>query len=164
MEPITIQYRLTEPEFMRACGSHWSAHRQGTMSNIFTGLLCLVVGLSLLFTTFRWIAAVFLVGGALLFIIVAFRSFMWRRAFRDAKKYNADISVVIRDDSVHVESAEGKSDLNWDFFTWYLDTPEHVLLYMTKRSFSVIPKSAFQDEQSVHSFMDLVKSRLARIR
>jgi hypothetical protein len=83
---------------------------------------------------------------------------------RDAKKYNEDISVVITDDSIHVETAEGKSDLNWGFFTSYLGTPEHMLLYMTRRSFSVIPKSAFPDKQRVQIFVDLVNYKLTKIR
>jgi hypothetical protein len=163
MEPISIQYRMTEPEFMTACNAHWSAQRQSTASNLITSAVAIVIGVALLFLMF-WLGLVLAVVGSILLLITGLRSFFWRRAFRDAKKYNDDISVVIGDDSVHVESAEGKSDLKWDFFTWYLDTPEHVLLYMTKRSFSVIPKSAFQDKQRVQDFVDLVKSKIEKVR
>ena len=163
MDPISIRYRMTEPEFMRACGAHWSAHRQGTMSNVITGLVGVAFGLAMLFFIF-WLALILVVVGGALILITGIRSLLWRKAFRDAKKYNADISVVVNDDSVHIESAEGKSDLNWKFFTWYLDTPEHVLLYMTKRSFSVIPKSAFQNEQCAQGIVNLVKTKLEQIR
>lgn len=163
MEPIEIKYRITEPEFMTACNAHWSAHRQSTVSNVVTGAIGLILGLLLLSFLF-WFALFLATVGAILLAITWIRSVIWRRAFRDAKKYNEDISVVIKDDSVHVESAEGKSDLNWDFFTWYLDAPEHVLLYMTKRSFSVIPKSAFQNKQGLQSFINLAESKLKKIR
>ena len=163
MEPITIRYRMTEPAFMKACNAHWSAHRQGTMSNVVASGVAIVLGLALLCSMF-WIAIFLAAVGGLLLMITWLRSIIWRKAFRGAKKYNDDISVVITDDSVHVESAEGKSDLNWAFFSWYLDTPEHVLLYMTKRSFSVIPKSAFHDAAQVQSFIGLVDSNLNKIR
>ena len=163
MESVTIRYRITEPEFMRACNAHWSAHRQGTVSNLMASAAAIVLGLALLFFV-SWFALILVAVGGVLLFITWLRSFLWHRAFREAKKYNEDIAVVIKDDSVHVESAEGKSNLNWNFFTWYLDTPEHVLLYLTKRNFSVIPKSAFQDEQVVQSFVDLVRSKLRKIR
>ena len=163
MEHITIRYRLSEPEFMKACNAHWSVHHQSTTSHLVKSTIAIVFGVILLFFML-WIGIILAAVGGMLLLITLLRSIVWRRAFRDAKKYHDDISVVIKDDSLHVESAEGKSDLNWDFFTWYLDTPAHVLLYMTKRSFSVIPKSAFQNEQSVQSFLNLVKSKLERIR
>lgn len=148
---------------MRACGNHWSAQRQATRSNIIIGLLGLVVGV-LLFTALRWLALVFLVSGFVLLTLVVLRAVLWRRAFREAGKYKKEIFVVFKDDSVHVESAEGRSDLNWSFFSGYLETPEDVLLYITKRNFSVIPKGAFSDEQAVQGFMNLVKSHLDSIR
>jgi hypothetical protein len=133
------------------------------MSNLVASTVAIVVGLALLFFV-SWVAVILVAVGGLLLLITWLRSFLWRRAFREAKKYNDDIAVVINDDNVHVESAEGKSDINWGFFSWYIDTPEHVLLYMTKRNFSVIPKSAFKDEQSVQSFVELVRSKLMKIR
>jgi hypothetical protein len=162
MEPITIRYRLTETEFMRACGAHWATLGLGTRSNVITGLLIAVLGLAMLSFLF-WLALILAAVGAALVIITGVRSYLWHKSFRDAKKYNTDILVVIKEDSVHVESAEGKSDLNWGFFSWYLDTPDYVLLYMTKRSFSVIPKSAFQDAQGRQAFVDIVKSKLEKI-
>ena len=163
MEPISIHYHMTEAEFMTAYNAHWSAHHQSTLSNVITGMVGVVVGLALLSLTF-WLAVIAVVAGGLLLLITWLRSFLCRRAFRDAKKYNVNISVAISDAAVHVESAEGKSDLKWDFFTWYLDTPAHVLLYMTKRNFSIIPKSAFQDETQVQAFVELVKSKLKKFR
>jgi hypothetical protein len=163
MDPISIRYRMTAPEFMTACDAHWSANGQGSRSNVITGIIGLILGLALLSILF-WLALLLVAVGAILLAITWVRSLIWRRAFRAAKKYNADISVVIKDDCVHVENAEGKSDLNWSFFTWYRDTPDHVLLYMTKRSFSVIPKSAFPDQQRVQTFVDLVKSKLEKAR
>ena len=163
MEPIAIRYRMTEPEFMKACNAHWTVHRQSTVSNVIAGAVAIVLGLTLLFVVF-WLALFLAAIGGVLLLTTWLRSVFWRKAFREAKKYNDDIAVVIKEDCVHVESAEGKSDLKWDFFTWYLDAPEHILLYMTKRTFSVIPKSAFQDEQRIQSFVDLVKAKLKRIR
>ena len=163
METISIRYRITEPEFMAACNAHWSTQRQSTLSNAIAGATAIVIGLVMLFFVF-WLALFLAAVGAILLLITWLRSFLWRRAFREARKYTEDISVVVKDDVVHVETAEGKSDLNWTFFTWYLDTPDHILLYPTKRTFSVIPKKSFPDAKSIDQFLDAVKTKLKRIR
>lgn len=163
MKPIQIRYRLTLPEFMSACNAHWSAHRLGTLSNIITGVIGVIVGIFLL-VSFSWPAIVAIAAGVLLLFMTGIRWVLWRRAFRDARKYNDEILVRFENDIVHVESSEGKSDLRWNFFTWYLNTPTHVLLYTTKRNFSVIPKASFQDAQMVEEFVNIVRSKLQKIR
>jgi hypothetical protein len=162
MEPISIRYRLTEPEFMRACNAHWSVHRQSTLANLILGTVAILLGLILLFFTF-WVALFLAIVGSILLLITWLRSLLWRRAFREAKKYNDDVSVVIKDDAIHVENAEGKSDLNWAFFTWYLDIPDHILLYATKKNFSVIPKRSFPDTRSIDRFLEIVEKKLKKI-
>ena len=163
MEPILIRYRMTESEFMEACRAHWSVQRLGLLSNTVVGVSGVLVGSVLFFFVTK--LALFLVAvGALLLLVTWLRSVLWTRAFRGAKKYHEDISVAIRDDSIHVESAEGRSELNWSFFTWYLDTPDHILLYTTKQNFSVIPKKSFPNTQAVAQFLTLVTERLRRIK
>jgi len=154
---------MTEPEFMRACNAHWSAHHHSTASNLVISATAIILGSALLLFTF-WLALILAIAGGMLLFLTWFRYFVWRRAFRESKRFNDDIAIAVDNESIHIESAEGKSDLKWGFYTWYLDTPEHVLLYMTKRSFSVIPKSAFKDEQHTQGFVDLVRSKLKRIK
>jgi hypothetical protein len=163
MNPVTIRYRLTEPEFMSACNAHWTAHRQGSKGNFIVGFIGVVVGVTLTAYMF-WVAILALIAGSGLILITFLRSFLWKRAFRDAKKFNNDISVTLNDDVIHVESAEGTSDLQWSFYSWYLDTPDYVLLYQTKRNFSVIPKSAFQESVNARQFIETIKTRLKSIR
>ena len=163
MEPISIRYKITEPEYMKACSAHWSAQGYGTISNLIWGFLAIAFGIVFL-TFIFWLAVFFFICGGILLFLLLIRTFIWRRAFRDTKKFHNDIFVEFKDDSIHSENLEGKSDLNWSFYSWYLDTPDHVLLYMTKRSFSVIPKSAFKDEHSLQAFINTVKSKLKRIR
>ena len=111
-----------------------------------------------------WIGFSAMAAGVLLVILVMDRSLLWRRAFRDCKKCTEDIAVTFGEDNVHVENAEGVSDLKWGFFSWYLDAADHVLLCMTKDAFSVIPKSAFLDQAAIDQFLALLASKLEKIR
>lgn len=162
-EPVSICYRVTEAEFLSACEAHWRAHRVGTRSNLIAGLIGLFLGLATLALAF-WIAIALAIVGALLILIVFLRSVVWRQGFRDAKKYRDEIRVTFHSDRLYVETADGTSDLAWSFYSSYLDTPEFVLLYITRRSFSVIPKAAFRDKEELERFLEWVRTRLRKIR
>ena len=162
---ISITYRLSMTDFMRACEAHWRAQRLGTTSNAITSALSLSVGISLwlLFNWF-WLALILVISGAMLLGLIGIRQMLWRKAFRDARKYQGDISLSFSDKGVRVETLEGTSDLNWGFYSWFLDAPEHILLYMSKKTFSVIPKSAFNGSQTEDEFRHLVMSKLPVIK
>ncbi|MDA0991488.1 MAG: YcxB family protein [Verrucomicrobia bacterium] len=159
MEPLAIRYRITEADFMTAWNAHWSSRREGTRTNCILGLIGLGLSAAMLAILF-WLALVLAIASSLLLLITGLRTVLWRRAFRESKKYNRDIAVTVTDDSLRVESAEGTSNLNWDFFTWHRETPAHVLLYLTKRSFSIIPKASFRDDEGLKRFLALVESKL----
>ena len=163
MNPIEIRYSLTLPEFMRACSAHWRAQRQGSVFQMGAGLVGIAAGIAAL-DFVQWLAIALIIVGALMLLIVWMRWLLWRRAFRESRKYTEDIFVVASHDGLHVESAEGTSDLKWGFYSKYLDTREFVLLYMTRHSFSVIPKSAFASEQEAKRFVELVESHLEKTR
>jgi hypothetical protein len=137
---------------MSACRAHWSAHRLGTLSNSIAGAIGMGVGLATI-RLFEWLGLAVAIAGAGLLVVTGLRSFLWQRAFREARKCHEDISVVFDEEHIHVESAEGKSDLNWGFYSWHLDTADHVILYMTKRAFSVIPIAAFSGTDELNEFM-----------
>jgi len=163
MEPIRIRYSLTLPEFMKACSAHWKAHRQGSVFQICAGLVGIGVGIATL-NFVQWLAVALIVVGCCMLLVVLLRWILWRRAFRESRKYTQDIRVEVSHAGLHVESAEGTSDLNWGFYSKYLDTRDFVLLYMTRHSFSVIPKSAFESEEQARQFVTLVESHLEQTR
>ena len=159
MNPIEIRYSLTLPEFMAACSAHWKAHRQGSVWSICAGLVGIAAGIASL-DFVRWLGIALIAAGALMLWFVWIRWFLWRRAFCESRKYTEDIHLVVSQNGIHVESAEGTSDLNWGFYSKYLDTRDFVLLYMTRHSFSIIPKSAFKSEEQAERFVTLVMSQL----
>jgi hypothetical protein len=163
MNPIDIRYTLTLPKFMKACSAHWKAHRQGTLSQLVAGSVGVVMAV-VAWDFVRGLAIALLVVGVMIWCVPVLRWFLYRRAFGEAKKYTEDIHAVFSHDGIHIDSAEGTSDLNWGFYSKYIDTPEFVLLYMTRHQFSVIPKSAFTDEAEAKRFADLVDARLERAR
>lgn len=159
MEPVSIHYRLSEKQFMVACNQHWSAHTQGSRMNILAGSVGVVTGL-LLIPSMSWLAIAITISGSMLLALTFLRSWLWRQAYRDARKFTDNITIALHDDRIHIETADGISDLQWSYYTWYLETDDFLLLYASKRIFSVIPKAAFPDEETKERFLGLVRSRL----
>jgi hypothetical protein len=157
--PLELRYSLTLPEFMAAANAHWRRRGAGTVSCVVTAVLACLVGL-LARTVVPTLSVVILVMGLVLLLITVVRSYTWRKAYREARKYTDSIRLVVSDDGIHVESAEGVSDLRWTFYSKYLVTPDYILLYMTSHAFSVIPMSAFADEADASRFRQLVENHL----
>ena len=99
-----------------------------------------------------------------LMTMVAARDVLWRRGYQKAKKYTDIIEVTFDEASIHLKSVEADTELEWDTFTGYLHTREHVLLYVTKQYFSIIPRSAFADAEGLKAFEALVESKLKPIK
>lgn len=168
MNDISIRYRVTLRQFMAACEANWRARWQGTGTNLLAGSVGVVAGYwaprCIRHPILDWLATAVMIAGILLILVTMLRYFIWRRAFRDTPKYMREIHVKFTDASIHVESAEGVSDLNWSYYREYLETPESFLLFIAKHTFSVIPKSAFEDAPMQERFRVLLQSRLPSLK
>jgi hypothetical protein len=165
MNPIEIHYTLTLSQYMAACAAHWKAHRQGTLTQFLVGSIGVGVGLATIkFVAWPPISYALVAMGVAIWMVPILRSWLYRRAYREAKKYTENIHATFTTQGIHIESAEGKSDLKWSFYSKYLNARDYVLLYMTRQSFSVIPKSAFADESEAERFIRLVDANLERTR
>jgi hypothetical protein len=167
MEPIRASYRVKESDFMKSCDAHWNALGQGAAKLTVAGLASVLVG-AVVAWYFPWglihTLALAIVGlGGLLAAIVPLRLFIWRRAYRDAKKFQDAITIEFTDDTIHVESAAGISDLKWNAYNRYLITPEFFILYMAKHTFSVIPRSAFSEDDQ-RSLQSLFEARFVPVK
>lgn len=150
MTAIRATYHLSEADFMKACEAHWRAMRQGSLSATLIGLGAVLLGAAVAWRFPRGLThtlALTIVGvGGLFPAIIIARYFIWRKTYRDARKFQDSLSIEFTDEIIHVASAAGASDLNWSAYHRYLETEEFYMLYMAKHVFSVIPKKAFSPE------------------
>jgi hypothetical protein len=163
MEPgdrVSVRFHLSEAEFMAAANASWSAQRQGTASSLVMGALLFAAGAAIGVFFSAWIGVVCLALGALVMLMAWLRSKLWRRAFRKMRKYEGEVSFAFADDELTTRTVEGSAAIGWDFYRWFLDTPDYLLLYADKRSFTVIPKKALSDRDSAARLMELVADKL----
>jgi hypothetical protein len=157
---ISVRFRLSESEFMAASNASWSAQRQGSMASLVLGAAVFAGGAAIGALFSRWIGVVCLVLGALVMLMVWVRSRLWRRAFGKMRKYEDEVSFTFAEGGLTTETIEGSASIGWDFYQWFLDTPDFLLLYADRRSFTVIPKKAFADGESGRRVLTLVEEKL----
>jgi hypothetical protein len=158
--PILVRFRLSESEFMAAANASWSALRQGAAQSLVVGAVIFAAGIVAGALLSPWVGAVCLVVGALVMLMVWVRSMLWRRAFGKMKKYEHDVSFTFADGGLTTQTVEGSASIEWDFYRWFLETPDFLLLYADKRSFTVIPKRAIGEAESRRRLLELVGDKL----
>ena len=162
MNVFKVRYRLSLSEFMAARNEHWAVNKQGSRTNLILGTIAVVVGVAMWSVGF-WGKA-FLIIGAFLIVMVVGRSCLWRRAYHQTQKFASDIVVEFSDEQIHVETADGTSELKWTTYNRFRDSAKYVLLYLPGSQFSVIPKSAFLSDEETQRFLALLKSKLTQVR
>lgn len=143
MTKTTIRYTMSEAQFMQAAGALWSYEAIGVKGNLILAILAVGAGPVLLIygQPLGWLCLAI----AAFFVILTWgRSYIWRRAYRKMEKYTAPITASFSAERVSVDSAQGASDLPWDYFKSYAETPDYVFLFAPKRGLSIIPKTAFE--------------------
>lgn len=157
---MVIRYRISARDFMAAYEAHWSARHIGTRANLIAGALALLLSGAVLPLARRpaWFLAA---TGLVLLGLTGLRLLIWRKAYQGARKYQAEIVLTIAATGVRIETAHGRSELTWDFFSAFRETSDYLLLYLTRRTFSIIPQRAFPDAATRARALALVRQRLA---
>ena len=146
MQPVTVNYSLSEEGFMRAARALWSYRGIGDRGNMIAASLALAAGLGLLI--YRYPTGWMFIAAAAMFVAMTIlRNLIWRRAFRNMVKYSAPITASFGPETVSVSSAEGDNTLPWSSFKSYAETLEFYFLFIGWRGLSIIPKSAFSSDE-----------------
>lgn len=161
MTKTTIRYTLSEAQFMHAAGALWSYEAIGTKGNLILAILAAAAGPTLLIygQPLGWLC---LAMAAFFVILTWARSYIWRRAYRKMEKYSAPITASFGPDHVSVDSAQGASELPWDYFKSYAETPDYIFLFAPRRGLSIIPKTAFETEDQLDQTRSHIEANLPR--
>ena len=159
--PITLEYQLTAGEFLRGCERLWRARKQGSVVNFSLGVAAIIGGLVVrpVFDLLGW--CLLAVGGVLVLLVVI-RRLLWWRAFKTARKFQHPMEVSFSEDGIGVVTADGRSMLEWTFYSEYLDADDVLILCADKRNFSVIPKRALKSDEA-SSLADLLARKLQKL-
>ncbi len=159
MSEYKLKYSITEAEFMEAYEAHWKSNKQSTKSNLALGALGVLAGLALCLYVDLY-GLILAVVGLVLACMPLIRRYTHIRAYRDSKKYQGEIEVTFADEQIEVRSNDGESRLKWSVYSKMLDTKNFLLLYLSPRLFSIVPKKAFAGPAD--EFIDFAKDKISQ--
>lgn len=142
---------------MRAFEAHWKSNKSATRTNIILGSIGLLLGIPLSFAM-GWLGLTLIIVASSLLCLMLIRHFNHIRAYRETKRFSSEISIKFSENQIEVKTIDGESRLKWSTYIKYLNTNEFLLLYMSPKVFSIIPKKALGDE--AEEFVQFVKTKI----
>jgi hypothetical protein len=159
MNEISIEYKITQQEFMEAYEFHWKAQGNGTMSNSIISVVGIIIGLYII-QNYSIAGYIITLLSLVFLILIISRKYIYQRSYLHSLKYSKDCKASFTNEAISTENAVGKSEINWSIYNRFVETPTQILIYMSKNSFSIIPKSAFKTEQELGIFKTMLSENI----
>jgi hypothetical protein len=169
MEAITVNFKLSEKEFIDA--SHLVVNPKATHRMIRASTSCalLMLGIFLYLSAFgfEFLSAAVLVASLLpLLIYLYFFQFdaVARRCYKGDRRFRDGMTVTFTDEHIAVQSKLVESKQSWKLYTDVLEGESCYALIYGKdiRMAAMIPKRAFKSKQQHMAFRELIGAQFAR--
>ncbi len=161
METITINLDYTQEQFKEAYQFHYrkTLHPE---RGIILGTLLLLYGIYTIVTKGSSSSNFILILlPLLLLLLIAFVYFILPVIFyRNNERIREPFRLVLTDETIFVTVKDGKSELKWSFFKDFRSNNEFILLYQTKKKFSILPKAAFSNPDEFETFKQQLASKI----
>ncbi len=164
MDPVVLSFRYSEEDVVRAMRAHFASTLRLRVDAV-VAVLLLAAGIYWLRNPdLEWFAIFcFVASGVLLLIPAAAFLLIPRLAFRGQGKYRDDYSLTFSDNGIHFRTVHIDSQLQWSLYTHALVNAHSYLLYYGSRTFSIIPKRVFRDQEQQAAFDKLLSQNVTRI-
>ncbi|HEY0101191.1 MAG TPA: YcxB family protein [Pyrinomonadaceae bacterium] len=169
MEAITVNFKLSEKEFIEASHLIVSPKATHRLARAATSCVFMVLGTSLLLSAFdvEFLSTLLIVGSLLpLLIYLYFFQFdvFARRCYRGDIRFRYGMTVTFTDEHIEVQSKLAESKHSWKLYTDVLEGEScYALIYGKEiRMAAMIPKRAFKSKKQHMAFRELVGAQFAR--
>ncbi|MDQ8183865.1 YcxB family protein [Pelagicoccus sp. SDUM812005] len=159
MKEFQLTYSISLDDFLDAHEEHWKSTGHSTRGSVIRGIVGVIAGVVVGYYV-GWIGYVLSGVGAVLALMPLWRRHLHARSFKEYKKYKDQIQVTFKEDQIDVETNDGDSKLKWSTYTKIFDTKDYILLYLSERSFSIIPKRVFPERAA--EFFEFAKSKISQ--
>lgn len=167
-QPVTIKYRWTAEELIRAHGYHF----RHSCRPVFRFGLHFIFALMLLAGVFvlakdgikrGLVPVAFVVVGTYWFTLRSFeRRWLLRRQFAKRPDKDTEIEWQITPDKVFIKSGLGSGECEWRAFAKMVRAPDGLMFYPNEQIFHWLPRSAFASAGDFDKVIELAKSKVQR--
>ena len=163
--PIVIEYVWNEENFIRGNGYYLRSLVRTPIRILFYIFSSLIFILACIAIYRKGIQIssgfLFLVGAYLLFLRHFEYKYFARRRFKKRPDKNKRIRIEVTEDIIKSEVEDiGKSEANWNSVYKALRNKEGIIIYPNEGIYHWIPNHAFQNEEELNQFWDLVKRKV----
>jgi len=158
--PISLSFRYSEIDYVRAFCAHYADRLRLWLD------VCVVVALGAV-GIYLWpsLSGKVFLGVSIAFAVIFFAAFFVIPSliFRREPKFRDEYSLTFSPEGIHFQTAHIDSHLAWDLYSRALVDAHSYVLYYGSRTFTVIPKRVFQNNQQQEAFDQLLAGHVPKI-
>jgi hypothetical protein len=158
---MTSQYfTYNKQKVIQALRYHFITRREIKIMIILVNVFA-IVSASLFF--FKKISPLaFLVSSVLWFVLmITFWFLLPQMIYRKAPTFRDRLKAILTNDEFRIENERGGRSWQWGDFSTWMESPYFFHLYFTSRSFFIVPKDAFIDDE-VHEARNIFKAKIPK--
>ena len=153
-------FTYNKPKVIQALRYHFISRYEIKVLMIFVNVFAIFAALLFYFKKISPYA--FLISSMLWFILmILFWYLLPQIIYRKATTFKDSFRAILSADDFTIENSRGSRGWEWSTFSTWMESPHFFHLYFNKRSFFIIPKDAFADDD-VHTARSILKEKIAK--
>lgn len=151
-----LQFTYKKEEVINALRFHFL--RRGEIK-VFRNTLIILLLATVIGYVFRMVNFNAMLGIVVMMVILgwAFWYLLPVSTYNKAATFRDNIRLRYNEDGMAIVSGHGERSLSWRSFTQIVETQSFFFLYRDKRSFFLIPTSAFENDEAHQQFRELMQ-------
>lgn len=159
MLPLKTEFSYNKKQVLQALRYHFLSKREIRLMIILVNVFA--IGSAALFYFKKILPLAFLVGSFLWFVLmVCFWFLLPGMVYRRASTFKDHFIMTFGEDSFSVGNERGSRSWPWTSVQSFLETPHFFHLYFDSRSFFLVPKNSFSNEDEIYQMRQLLKQKV----
>ena len=80
--------------------------------------------------------------------------------YKQNEKYKSEFYFEFNENGFTSKVNDATSDIQWSFYSSYIENDNFILLYYAKNCFTFFPKSIFKTNHELNYFLDIIHNKL----
>ena len=157
-----LKYTYSKREWIRAIRRYLFLSKMISVSMILKILFIYVVMIDLVIQNkFIWLAIIF---GSISFFFTIVYVYLYfihpGYSYKNGGLEQKEIHFIFSDDKIINEHVLGSSEILWEYYHCYLESPGSFFLEVAKNQYNVIPKRVLVTKEQVDAFRVLIRKHL----
>jgi hypothetical protein len=159
MLPLKVNFSYDKGQVLQALRYHFLSRREIRLMIILVNVFALAS--AALFYFKKILPLAFLVGSFLWFsLMISFWFLLPGMVYRRASTFRDHFTMTFDTDAFTVANERGSRSWPWKDVASFLETPNFFHLYFDSRSFFLVPKGSFPNDDELHQMRELLKEKV----